>query len=56
MNNLCLIMHAKETTIINKVHITQPKLHMKLQSISAKLEKVQKRHKLCLFILIHIFY
>ena len=46
MHNLCLIIIAKNTILSDLMRITLPKLHVKLKIFWAKVEKVQKTHKL----------
>ena len=58
MHNLCLIKLATITILIDLLRITLPKLHMKFQPHSlkifwAKVEKVQKTHKICIIMLIN---
>ena len=58
MHNVCLIMLATNTIFIDLVRITLSKLHVKFQPhplkmFWAKVEKVQKTHKLCIIMLIN---
>ena len=58
MHNLCLIILATNNIFSDVMHITLLKLHVKLQPhplkiFWAKVEKVQKTHKLCIIMLIN---
>ena len=60
MHNTCLIMLNTNTIFINLLRITLAKLHVKFQPnplkiFWAKVEKVQKTHKLCIIMLINPF-
>ena len=57
MHNLGLIIIATNTIFIDLLRITISKLHVTLQPhplkiLGAKVEKVQKTHKLCIIMLI----
>ena len=62
MHNLCLIILATNTIFSDLMRITFPKLQVKLQPhplikiFWAKVEKVQKRIKLCIIMLINTSY
>ena len=58
MHNLCLVNLATDTIFSDLMRVILPEIHVKLQpSLSkifwAKVEKVQKTHKLCIIMLIN---